>query len=671
MKTFITIVITLLSTINLVASDICQAFKTPLQTRTEASTINFSPNGGASYLYGSENTFLDTSMVINKQVGWWPFSSYDKSCKEMNGISDAPCAASKNLGKAIDLEDVRAVTKHSTVATVSSNNNAKYDNYGQGLTSEAVLNLPTYNTIQSGWYPDLQMNIEIAQSLHVNNLSTPSSSSRLNFKGTSAYDVFVNTLNLDNKTTTKFDYFLQTLKVNTLSMNIENQLNIEASKEVSIGALKISPSSSLLIKTPKLIIDSLNESASSTPNTLNLIADSIDISTLNLADNTIFSIAPFSKSDVTVTIGSLKSGSRTQIKLGKGDYHVDSLLTNGSNGEATINTDGFVTMLLGSDLNLLSGNSLNFTKEATNLLLIVKGNVNLQSNTKTAAMIYAQGDIALQSGAILKGAMSAKSSINLYHDAKVYASACQSPNTGIDLVSLNIKIEKNELKEQTTTPLQINATYSDGTIKEITDNINWDIQDNSIISIDNNTLKALKEGTTTLSATVDNHTSNTISITVYKEINGYKLPPEPDPTINNSTILGIDSNNNGVRDDVERKIFATYDKAIEQAYMMQGAKKYQKYLENPVGIAESGEAQQDTWNQYSCLGYLEEFENIEIPRSAKFFNEAYMNTKERIRAYIEFNEAMSGGSYPIPMHDKDLKKENCDFDVDAMLEMDK
>jgi threonine dehydratase len=37
-------------------------------------------------------------------------------------------------------------------------------------------------------------------------------------------------------------------------------------------------------------------------------------------------------------------------------------------------------------------------------------------------------------------------------------------------------------------------------------------------------------------------------------INGIAVPPEPNPTINNATLAGVDSNNNGVRDDVERKI---------------------------------------------------------------------------------------------------------------------
>ena len=42
-------------------------------------------------------------------------------------------------------------------------------------------------------------------------------------------------------------------------------------------------------------------------------------------------------------------------------------------------------------------------------------------------------------------------------------------------------------------------------------------------------------------------------------INGYKLPPEPDETLNNSTLLGIDINEDGVRDDIERKIIQKYD----------------------------------------------------------------------------------------------------------------
>ncbi len=239
--------------------------------------------------------------------------------------------------------------------------------------------------------------------------------------------------------------------------------------------------------------------------------------------------------------------------------------------------------------------------------------------------------------------------------------------------TLNLETSLIELKENTQANLTLKATYTDGTIKDITENIQWTIQDNSIITINNNKLEALKEGTTTLQAKVDNTTSNTISITVYKEINGYKLPPQPDETLNNSTLLGIDSNGNGVRDDVERKIYFKYKKPVIQAFMMQSAKSYPKILDNPVAAAKSQETQDDEWNESSCAGYIEDFKSIEMPgiEGIEFLSNSYMNTKERIRAYIEFNEASSGGSYSIPIHDKDLKEENCDFNVEEMLELGK
>ena len=38
----------------------------------------------------------------------------------------------------------------------------------------------------------------------------------------------------------------------------------------------------------------------------------------------------------------------------------------------------------------------------------------------------------------------------------------------------------------------------------------------------------------------------------YEVINGITVPPEPPPTLNNSTLAGVDVNKNGIRDDVER-----------------------------------------------------------------------------------------------------------------------
>ena len=77
-----------------------------------------------------------------------------------------------------------------------------------------------------------------------------------------------------------------------------------------------------------------------------------------------------------------------------------------------------------------------------------------------------------------------------------------------------------------------------------------------------------------------------LSIGVYacepEIINRHILPPEPGPKVNNATILGIDSNNNGVRDDVERKILTTYTKPIHAELMLFKARAYQEMLNDPV-----------------------------------------------------------------------------------------
>ncbi|MBW6519984.1 MAG: hypothetical protein K0A99_03095 [Desulfoarculaceae bacterium] len=61
-------------------------------------------------------------------------------------------------------------------------------------------------------------------------------------------------------------------------------------------------------------------------------------------------------------------------------------------------------------------------------------------------------------------------------------------------------------------------------------------------------------------------------------INGVKVPPVPDATANQETVAGVDANNNGVRDDVERMIATEfgsdqnfYPKAMNYAIAEQAA----------------------------------------------------------------------------------------------------
>ncbi len=138
-------------------------------------------------------------------------------------------------------------------------------------------------------------------------------------------------------------------------------------------------------------------------------------------------------------------------------------------------------------------------------------------------------------------------------------------------------------------------------------------------------------------------------------INGHRLPPEPDPKVNNATLLGVDVNNNGVRDDVERYIYERFGKDPEYpktkiAIAMQDAWATQKILENPT--MESKKYLDDAidcqyyWFNKKTIG-LSGYDFIQFSLKHKVFNDRalknkMLNTKDRIQQMFKFNEACSG-----------------------------
>jgi len=153
-------------------------------------------------------------------------------------------------------------------------------------------------------------------------------------------------------------------------------------------------------------------------------------------------------------------------------------------------------------------------------------------------------------------------------------------------------------------------------------------------------------------------------------VNGHVLPPEPDPTVNNATLLGIDSNNNGVRDDVERKVYSTYSKAIQRAVMMQAFREKQKMLTDPDILNNAKIWAESTWKAFSCKNHLADSGKMQYIKSStmsKYVEDNQFNTKERVKLYIEYNQALSGGVYSI----QNGILQDCEFNIDKVLKMDK
>jgi hypothetical protein len=244
--------------------------------------------------------------------------------------------------------------------------------------------------------------------------------------------------------------------------------------------------------------------------------------------------------------------------------------------------------------------------------------------------------------------------------------ATPTPEDTKGLKSLTLTVDKTTLKKDENTTVKVIATYRDGTSKNVTEKVEWVINPRDTVTITEKILIAKKDHKTTFQAKLSAIFSNSVELNIIWEVNGHILPPEPDPQVNNSTLLGIDSNDNGVRDDVERWIYETYkDKhPIHIDIAMQAGRAYKQVLETPE---RAKEIRLKVNGPYFCASYYQNY--------AKYFNESilvheridtpvkskYFNTKERSDVYWQYDTLLSGDSYSLPKI-REMKSQ-CDFNT--------
>lgn len=120
------------------------------------------------------------------------------------------------------------------------------------------------------------------------------------------------------------------------------------------------------------------------------------------------------------------------------------------------------------------------------------------------------------------------------------------------------------------------------------------------------------------------------------EANGELPVLEREPTLG-----GIDANTNGVRDDIERHIEKKYTEPAQRKAAMQTARAYQKMLlldkRDPVAVEEAVVA---SARAVDCV--FDIFPGAEGSQLSRELEAISTNTKDRLKAYIEFNKAASG-----------------------------
>lgn len=241
------------------------------------------------------------------------------------------------------------------------------------------------------------------------------------------------------------------------------------------------------------------------------------------------------------------------------------------------------------------------------------------------------------------------------------------------LTSLSLESNVTILNVGETAELSVMVTYGDGSTSNLDANIEYIITPSDSAEMNGTVLTAKKDSNVTVQAKINGVLSNRLNLTIVWIVNGHVLPPEPDPTVNDSTLLGIDVNDNGVRDDVERWIYEEYkDKhPIYADIGMQASRGYKLILETP-------ERAKEIHNEVRKARHCEAYYRY----SAKYFNEPilikrdfstkylrkklYFNTQERKDAYRQYDTILSGGSYTLPSHNE--RKSACDFNTNKYEE---
>jgi hypothetical protein len=236
------------------------------------------------------------------------------------------------------------------------------------------------------------------------------------------------------------------------------------------------------------------------------------------------------------------------------------------------------------------------------------------------------------------------------------------------------------------------GSYTDNSTKDVTSQVTWEIVPRDAVKIKANTLTALKDTSVTIQARLGTVTSEPIKLSIYWGVNGHRLPPEPDKAVNDSTLLGIDVNNNGVRDDVERYIYQRFSKDLKYpktkiAIGMQWAKATQHIIKSPTLESDKYMAKASGCERY-WLNSVHEKTNKKIMQlSESDFDEAFkldkeidiwenknrifnvdledviFNTKERIQQRFKFNEACSGNIFELH-----YKLDDCEKNIDELGE---
>ena len=137
------------------------------------------------------------------------------------------------------------------------------------------------------------------------------------------------------------------------------------------------------------------------------------------------------------------------------------------------------------------------------------------------------------------------------------------------------------------------------------------------------------------------------------------IPPDPGEE-GKQTLEGVDSDNDGVRDDIQRYIILTYPNS---AKVREALFQYAKSLQTSILESESEERSlENAQNNDLALICLRTMVDSAGQKRGEMRAE-FLNTEERLEAFLVYSDHSGGKVFSIPFH---LGETACDFDVSEM-----
>jgi len=158
-------------------------------------------------------------------------------------------------------------------------------------------------------------------------------------------------------------------------------------------------------------------------------------------------------------------------------------------------------------------------------------------------------------------------------------------------------------------------------------------------------------------------TRYTLSTPIQVTVDPFLLPPDPGEA-GKQTLEGIDSDHDGVRDDIQRWIGINYQASEKRREALrQDIKSLQRFILGANDKESSRNNAKDMERAWECEDYI--FGTLDDAIMARDRLEPqFLNTEARSRAYIKANSQL-GGTFSL-MIPEDQRKAQCRFDPDLM-----